>query len=195
MPMKINALESKPLRSQPTRDRILEAARLIFGRDGYDHATIRGIAAEANINPAMVMRYYRNKETLFAAVTEFKIDLSAYADVPKSRLGETMVRRVLELWDNPATGASRRAMLLTAMSNEAARVKFLEQTRSQYAELLKQFGTTKQGASAAALIGTQILGLQVSRYILRLPEIVSQSHEFLIREVGRTLQSYMRDLK
>jgi AcrR family transcriptional regulator len=193
--MKINALEKKPLRSQPTRDRILEAARLIFGRDGYDHATIRGIAAEANINPAMVMRYYRNKETLFAAVTEFKIDLSAYADVPKSRLGETMVRRVLELWDNPATGASRRAMLLTAMSNEAARVKFLEQTRSQYAELLKQFGTTKQGASAAVLIGTQILGLQVSRYILRLPEIVSQSHEFLIREVGRTLQSYMRDLK
>ena len=47
----------------------------------------------------------------------------------------------------------------------------------------------------AALIGTQILGLQVSRYILRLPEIVSQSHDFLIREVGRTLQGYMRDLK
>ena len=193
--MRINELEDKPLRSQPTRDRILEAARLIFGRDGYDHATIRGIATEANINPAMVMRYYRNKETLFAAVTEFKIDMAAYVDVPKSRLGETMVRRVLEIWENPATGASRRAMLLTAMSNEAARVRFLEQTRGQYAELLKQFGTTKQGASVAALIGTQILGLQVSRYILRLPEIVSQSHEYLIREVGRTLQSYMRDLK
>ena len=43
--MKINDLESRPLRSQPTRDRILEAARVIFGRDGYDHATIRGIAA------------------------------------------------------------------------------------------------------------------------------------------------------
>jgi len=193
--MEINELEDKPLRSQPTRDRILAAARLIFGRDGYDHATIRGIATEANINPAMVMRYYRNKETLFAAVTEFKIDMAAYADVPKSRLGETMVRRVLEIWENPATGASRRAMLLTAMSNETARMRFLEQTRSQYAELLKQFGATKQGVSVAALIGTQILGLQVSRYILRLPEIVSQSHEFLIREVGRTLQGYMRDLK
>jgi AcrR family transcriptional regulator len=193
--MTISKLESKPLRSQPTRDRILEAARTIFGRDGYDHATIRGIAAEANINPAMVMRYYRNKETLFAAVTDFKINMSAYAGVPKSRLGETMVRRVLEIWDNPVTGASRRAMLLTAMSNEAARVKFLEQTRGQYAELLKQFGTVKQGASVGALIGTQVIGLQVARYILRVPDMVSQSHEFLIREVGRTLQGYMRDLK
>jgi AcrR family transcriptional regulator len=193
--MTIKVLEPKPLRSQPTRDRILAAARLIFGRDGYDHATIRGIATEANINPAMVMRYYRNKETLFAAVTDFKIDLSAYADVPRSRLGEAMVRRVLEVWENPASGPSRRAMLLTAMSNEASRVKFLEQSRSQYAELMKQFGATKKVSSVAALIGTQILGLLVSRYILRFPEIASYSHEFLISEVGRTLQGYMRDLK
>jgi AcrR family transcriptional regulator len=192
--MKINELEDKPLRSQPTRDRILEAARLIFGRDGYDHATIRGIAAEANINPAMVMRYYRNKETLFAAVTNFKMNMSAYADVPKSRLGETLVRRILENWESRETGASRRAILLTAMSNDAARVKFISQYESQYAELLKRFGPSKQLANVTALIGSQVVGLLVSRYILRVPEIVSQSNEYLIREVGRSLQGYMRNL-
>jgi AcrR family transcriptional regulator len=192
--MKINELEDKPLRSQPTRDRILEAARLIFGRDGYDHATIRGIAAEANINPAMVMRYYRNKETLFAAVTNFKMNMSAYADVPKSRLGEALVRRILENWESRETGASRRAILLTAMSNDAARVKFISQYESQYAELLKRFGPSKQLANVTALIGSQVVGLLVSRYILRVPEIVSQSNEYLIREVGRNLQGYMRNL-
>jgi AcrR family transcriptional regulator len=192
--MNINELEDKPLRSQPTRDRILEAARLIFGRDGYDHATIRGIAAEANINPAMVMRYYRNKETLFAAVTNFKLTMSAYADVPKSRLGEALVRRILENWESPETGASRRAILLTAMSNDAARVKFISQYESQYAELLKPFGPSKQLASVTALIGSQVIGLLVARYILRVPEIASQSHEYLIREVGRTVQGYMRKL-
>jgi AcrR family transcriptional regulator len=192
--MKINDLENKPLRSQPTRDRILEAARVIFGRDGYDHATIRGIAAEANINPAMVMRYYRNKETLFAAVTNFKMNISAYADVPKSRLGEALVRRVLENWESPETGPSRRAVLLTAMSNDAARVKFIGQYESQYAELLKPFGPSKQLTSVTALIGSQVIGLLVARYVLRVPEIASQSHEYLIREVGRTLQGYMRNL-
>ena len=192
--MKINELENRPLRSQPTRDRILQAARLIFGRDGYDHATIRGIAAEANINPAMVMRYYRNKETLFAAVTNFKMNMSAYADVPKSRLGEALVRRILENWESPETGASRRAVLLTAMSNDAARLKFIGQFEGQYAELLKPFGPSKQLANVTALIGSQVVGLLVTRYVLRVPEIASQSHEYLIREVGRTLQGYMRKL-
>ena len=192
--MKNNVLEDKPLRSQPTRDRILEAARLIFGRDGYDHATIRGIAAEANINPAMVMRYYRNKETLFAAVTDFKMNMAAYAGVPKSRLGEALVRRVLENWESPESGASRRAILLTAMTNDAARVKFIGQYENQYAELLKRFGPSKQLTSVTALIGTQVIGLLVSRYVLRVPEIASQSNEYLIREVGRTIQAYMRKL-
>ena len=192
--MKINELEDKPLRSQPTRDRILEAARLIFGRDGYDHATIRGIAAEANINPAMVMRYYRNKETLFAAVTDFKMKMSAYAEVPKSRLGEALVRRILENWESADAGPSRRAILLTAMTNEAAREKFMRQYQDQYTELLKRFGPSKQLGAVAALIGSQVVGLLVTRYILRVPDIASQSHEYLIQEVGRTLQGYMRNL-
>jgi len=92
------------------------------------------------------------------------------------------------------TGASRRAILLTAMSNDAARVKFISQYESQYAELLKRFGPSKQLANVTALRGSQVVGLLVSRYILRVPEIVSQSNEYLIREVGRSLQGYMRNL-
>jgi AcrR family transcriptional regulator len=192
--MTFNELESKPLRSQPTRDRILDAARLIFGRDGYDHATIRAIAAAADINPAMVMRYYSNKETLFTAVTDFQVDFSDFATVPKSRLGETMVHRMLEAWERPESGASRRAILLTAMSNEAVRAKVIGQFKNQYAELLKRFESSNKVADAAALIGTQVVGLLVTRYILRVPEVASQSHEYLIREVGRTLQGYMRNM-
>jgi AcrR family transcriptional regulator len=192
--MTFNELESKPLRSQPTRDRILDAARLIFGRDGYDHATIRAIAAAADINPAMVMRYYSNKETLFTAVTDFQVDFSDFATVPKSRLGETMVHRMLEAWESPESGASRRAILLTAMSNEAVRAKVIGQFKNQYAELLKRFESSNKVADAAALIGTQVVGLLVTRYILRVPEVASQSHEYLIREVGRTLQGYMRNM-
>lgn len=192
--MTFNELESKPLRSQPTRDRILDAARLIFGRDGYDHATIRAIAAAADINPAMVMRYYSNKETLFTAVTDFQVYFSDFATVPKSRLGETMVHRMLEAWESPESGASRRAILLTAMSNEAVRAKVIGQFKNQYAELLKRFESSNKVADAAALIGTQVVGLLVTRYILRVPEVASQSHEYLIREVGRTLQGYMRNM-
>jgi AcrR family transcriptional regulator len=192
--MKSKVLPAKPLRSQPTRDRILNAAKSIFGRDGYDHATIRAIADEADINPAMVMRYYGNKDALFAAATDFQVDFSVIATEPKSRLGETIVRLALGMWESPETGPSRRAILLTALSNETARAKYISQYQNQSAELLRRFGSSKRVADAAALIGTQVVGLLVLRYILRVPEITSQSHEYLVREVGRTLQNYIRKL-
>ncbi|MFC7615369.1 TetR/AcrR family transcriptional regulator [Actinokineospora soli] len=57
----------KPRRSDATKAAILTAARERFATDGYERATIRSIAADANIDPSMVMRYYGNKEKLFAA--------------------------------------------------------------------------------------------------------------------------------
>jgi AcrR family transcriptional regulator len=190
--MTINDLNKPPLRSQPTRDRILEAAKLIFGRDGYDHATIRAIAAEADINPAMVMRYYGNKDALFAAVTNFQPDLTTLAKVPRSRLGETIVRRILDTWENPQTGPGRRAMLLSALTNETARAKFSGQFLDVYAKMLAAEGASKSGEVAIALIATQVIGLLVTRFILAAPSVTVLPREQLIQEVGRTLQNYIR---
>ena len=191
--MTIKDLSKPPLRSQPTRDRILEAAKLIFGRDGYDHATIRAIAAEADINPAMVMRYYGNKDALFAAVTNFKPDMSTYAKVPRSRLGEAIVRRVLDVWDNPELGPARRAMLRSALSSEpTSGIKYWTQVMDAYAKMLAPDGATKGSEVAIALIGTQVIGLLVTRYIMAASAVTSLSREQLIRDVGRTLQSYIR---
>jgi AcrR family transcriptional regulator len=186
--MKANDLKKRPLRSQPTRDRILQAARLIFGRDGYDHATIRAIAAEAKINPAMVMRYYVNKESLFAAATQ-----EAFASVPMNRLGEALVRYMVDSWENPDTGPTRRAVLLTALSNEAVRTKYIHQLQGQYiTALLKQAATSKRAQEAIALMRTQILGMMMTRYILRVPTMTAIPQETLIREIGRVLQGYIR---
>lgn len=190
--MDINDLKKPPLRSQPTRDRILEAAKLIFGRDGYDHATIRAIAAEADINPAMVMRYYGNKDTLFAAVTNFQPDVSALAKVPRTRLGETIVRRMLDTWENPQTGPGRRAMLLSALSNETARIKFSSQFMDVYVKMLSPESPSRNSEMAIALIASQVIGLLVTRYIMPNSSVASLSREEVIREVGRTLQNYIR---
>ena len=187
-----NTGAGKPLRSQPTRDRILEAARAIFGRDGYDRATIRAIAAEADINPAMVMRYYGNKESLFAAVTSSPVDPADFQTVPKSHLGESVIRHVLEAWDDPEKSATQRAILLAALSDEDARARYLQQHQQSYAALLDRLGDSRRSIEAAALMSTQIIGLLVARYILRVPRLVSMSREQLVREVGETLQGYVR---
>jgi AcrR family transcriptional regulator len=185
-------LEQRPLRSQPTRDRILEAARRIFARDGYDRATIRAIAAEADINPAMVMRYYGSKDGLFTAVTDYLPRWEGLESVPLAELGETLVRRVLDNWENPENGPTQRAILRASLSSDAARAKYAQQAQNQYIALLGVIGKSKQAQVARALIGTQIIGLLVGRYILRVPALAAMPRETLIREVGRTIQNYIR---
>ena len=64
-----------PRRSDATKAAILAAAREQFAASGYQAATIRAIAAAAAIDPAMVMRYFGNKEALFAAAAEFDLRL------------------------------------------------------------------------------------------------------------------------
>ncbi|MBP0651818.1 TetR/AcrR family transcriptional regulator, partial [Mycobacterium tuberculosis] len=69
-------------RSQPTRDRILKAARTLFAELGYEKTTIRAIAAAADINVSMVIRYYGSKEELFVAAARFDKPFTRLTDVP-----------------------------------------------------------------------------------------------------------------
>src|SRR6476620_9387898 len=100
-----------------TKSVILAAARERFAQDGYERATIRAIAADAAIDPAMVMRYYGNKEKLFAAAAEFDIRLPDFDGVPLESLGQVLVRHFLERWE---ADDSLRVLLRTAVTNEVA---------------------------------------------------------------------------
>src|SRR5205814_2928039 len=94
---------TRPRRSDATRAAILDAARERFAADGYERATIRAIAADARIDPAMVMRYYGNKEKLFAAAAEFDLRLPDLAAIPRGRLGRTVVGVFLDPWEPDET--------------------------------------------------------------------------------------------
>jgi len=51
-----------------TEEKLKEAARVVFTRKGYAASTVRDIAAEANINLALVNYYFRSKEKLFELI-------------------------------------------------------------------------------------------------------------------------------
>jgi len=55
---------------QGTEDKILEAAKKVFHRKGYEGARMQEIADEAGINKALLHYYFRSKEKLFEAVFE-----------------------------------------------------------------------------------------------------------------------------
>src|SRR3712207_7831244 len=83
-------------RSEQSRTAILAAARRRFAADGFERTTIRGIAADAGIDPSMVIRYYGSKDGLFAAAADVELHLPDLATVPRDQLGETLVRHWVE---------------------------------------------------------------------------------------------------
>src|ERR671933_897371 len=56
--------------STATKDAILDAARELFGARGYDGTTIRGIATQAGVDPALVHHFFGSKDDLFLTVLE-----------------------------------------------------------------------------------------------------------------------------
>lgn len=181
-----------PRRSDATKSAILAAAREQFAAVGYQAATIRAIATAAEIDPAMVMRYFGNKEKLFAAAAEFDLRLPDLSDVPREDVGAALVEHFLNRWENDET---LMALLRTAVTNEAAAARLQEIFATQMAPLIAQLSGEPRPAAAAraGLIATQILGLALCRYVLRLPPVVGLKRPDIVRRVGATVQAYLYD--
>ncbi|NUR93221.1 MAG: TetR family transcriptional regulator, partial [Nonomuraea sp.] len=109
-------MEKQPRRSSvDTRAAILRAARNRFVADGYERATIRVIAADAGIDPAMVMRYFGTKEGLFAAAVEPRLGIPDLTEWPREEAGRRLAEFFVERWDSDD---SIVALLRAAASNE-----------------------------------------------------------------------------
>ncbi|MEH0830586.1 MULTISPECIES: TetR/AcrR family transcriptional regulator [unclassified Micromonospora] len=176
-------------RSDATRAAILRAARERFAADGYERATIRAIAADARIDPSMVMRYYGNKEGLFAAAAEFDLRLPDLTDVPTGQLGEVLVRHFLDRWEGDETLA---ALLRAASTNPGAAERIRGIFADQLGAAVARFGADPATtARRAGLVASQTLGLAFTRYIVGLPPMVDASPAELVAWIGPTLQRYL----
>lgn len=176
---------SKPLRSQPTRDRILLEARRLFAELGYDRTTIRAIGAAAGINPSMVVRYYGTKEDLFATAATIDFRMPDFAAVPLERRGETLVRHVLDRWE---TDDELPALLRTASTHDAAQRKLAGLVRQQAAPAILKVMPADRSQARLTMIMMQIAGLVLSRYVLKHSPVAMLDREELIAMVGAAIQ-------
>ena len=114
-----------------TRQAILEAARARFASDGFVATTIRQVAADAGVDAALVMQFFRSKDELFAEVMSVSPNalarLSAAFEGPDECLGERVVHAFLEVWEgSPRDSEPLMAMLRGAIVNEHARAQLRE---------------------------------------------------------------------
>jgi AcrR family transcriptional regulator len=179
-------------RSDSTKAAILVAAREQFAALGYQAATIRAIAASAGFDPALVMRYFGNKEKLFAAAAEFDLRLPDLTQLPRSTVGQALAEHFLERWEGDET---LMALLRAAVTNPVVAERMQSIFASQVVPMVgKLCGEPRAAVAArAGLISTQALGLALCRYVLKLPPVVALKRAEIVRRVGATFQSYLFD--
>ncbi|QIS01436.1 TetR family transcriptional regulator [Nocardia brasiliensis] len=178
-------------RSDATRAAILDAARARFAAEGFGKATIRAIAADAAIDPSMVMRYFGSKDGLFAAAVDIDLVLPDLSAADPGTLGELLLRRFLALWEEPPGNAVLLTLLRSSITDEAVTARFREVFAQQVLPAVQRFGEPADAPRRSGLVVTQLLGLALCRYILRIPPVVAASREQLIADVAPTLQRYL----
>ena len=183
---------SRPRRSDPTRARILAVARRRFALEGYDGTTIRSVAADAEIDPSMVMRYYGSKEGLFTAATNVDLRLPDLRDVPREQWGVRLLRHFFERWEGRADEETLALLLRSAATNAHAAERLRTVAGTQIAEALARAGADEP-ERRAALAATQMVGLAFCRHVLRFPAIVAATPADLIDDLGATLQRYVAE--
>jgi AcrR family transcriptional regulator len=180
----------RPRRSDPTRARILEAARRRFAHQGYEGTTIRAVAADAGIDPSMVMRYYGSKDGLFAAAADISLELPDLTQVPRRQWGRRMVRHFFDRWEGRPGEPTLGLLLRSAATNAHAAERLRTIAGTQIAQALERAGVD-QPERRAALIASQMVGLAFCRHVLRVPLLASAAPEDLVPDIGRTIQRYM----
>ncbi|WP_331739485.1 TetR family transcriptional regulator [Streptomyces sp. NBC_01187] len=176
-------------RSDATRATILDAARERFVADGYEKATIRAIARDAKIDPSMVMRYYGNKAGLFAAAVAIDPGLPGLSLEPREEIGRTLVRHFLTLWEE---NGELTALMRVGATDPAAADRMQSVLREQMIPLARRLGHEPEQAQArAALCVSTVLGLALTRYVLRFPASVALGLEEIVDWLGPTVQRYL----
>jgi AcrR family transcriptional regulator len=203
-----------------TRAEIVEAAREAFVADGYDRTSLRGIAARAGVDPALIHHYFvGGKAELFAESMHMRIDPRRSVEEVAEQVGtdaggvaappgkgETVVRAFLRLWDAeppaaadlmaaadaaPVAGTPSFVSLVQAVSASPAAADALREFLID--RVWSQTGADQDPAERElrrALFTSQLNGMAFTRYVLRLEPLASATPDQIAAWIGPTLDGY-----
>lgn len=183
--------------SSNTRDTILAAAKKSFSTDGFAATTIRKIAKDAGVDPALVMQFYQSKDVLFAASLAVSADaLSSMADAfegPVEGLGLRVTRAFLRLWEqNSGDAEALMAMQRAAMSSEVAASQLRDFVQYRLVEVVSpKLHGRSDAAVRAGLASAMLVGVITGRNIVRIPIIADEEQETVIALVGPAIQTIL----
>jgi AcrR family transcriptional regulator len=178
-----------------TRGQILTAARRSFADKGFTGTTIRAVAADASVDPALVHHYFGSKDDLFLAAMEIPIDPRAvvptvFADgLPGA--GERLARLFLSVWDDPVARLPLIALFRTSLVQNSPETLLQQGMLRLVLQPLRAALPPDEADRRVQLVISQMAGLVLTRYLLALEPLASMPAEDLVAWVAPTLQRYL----
>ncbi|MGI8475003.1 MAG: TetR family transcriptional regulator [Thermomicrobiales bacterium] len=177
-----------------TRAAILAAAREQFAALGYDRASVRVIAQAAGVDPALVLHFFGSKQRLFVVVAELPFDpvvvLPELLSGDRHEVGERLARFLVGVL-NAEEGRRRVTGLIRAAASEkeAARLVRKLVERELFAPLTTALGAD-DAPLRASLIGAQVVGLVMARYIVAVESLASVDVETIVGALAPVFQHF-----
>ena len=175
---------------------IVAGARTLFTGAPFDRVSMRAIAREAGVDPALVRHYFSSKGELFVeALRPVPADdpvISRLIDSPRERLGEALVDTFLLLWDDPVRGPQLRSILASALTTPEVMQSLRNVLMGDILLRItgESIGPESPRASATA---SQMIGLAIARYVVELPTLVHATRDELVALYAPTFQRYLTE--
>ena len=185
----------RPPGTSDTRERILDSARNLFARNGIDKTSIRAIAKDAGVDPALVHHYFGTKTQLFAAAIHMPIDpmdvIGPLREVPVEQLGSTLPSILLSLWDSEMGKGFIAELRSLLAGNDVTLIRsFLQEVIT--AEVGSRVDNPPgSGQIRVQFVASQLVGVVMARYILELDPFKSLPVEQIAETIAPNIQRYL----
>lgn len=178
-----------------TRDAILAVARRRFATRGYDATSLRGIATEAEVDPALVIHYFGTKEGLFVAATGLPAGLSELfrnlAALPLHDYVQALVRGYLQLVDSDKSRNTILALVRSAVSNDRAAAMLREFLTAELLPVIARLTGHPDAQLRASLVAAQLIGIATLRHVIRIEPLVKASPDEIVTLVTPAIEQLL----
>ncbi|QFZ78258.1 TetR family transcriptional regulator [Streptomyces fagopyri] len=175
--------------AEATKAAILRAARHLMARHAHTDITLKTVAERAGVSAPLILKYFGNKDALFARVMSFETDAAALLDAPLEDLGAHMVRHLLVGQTERGADPILRIVFapLQGEQGDTLRANFRTQVSEQLAVRLDG---PDAGLRAELAVGT-LLGLGVMYGIARGSRLRATAIEDIVERYGPTVQALL----
>lgn len=184
----VASAESVERKGQRTRRRILETARRVFAEVGYERATIRGIAAAADVDKSSITQYFGTKQNLFREAVHWDIRIAEVTTEDPVQSAENYARGMLAAWASDPN-SPMAVLLRTSLTSEEAADILRTHITSQAVNALAATIDSPDARLRSALAGALLMGIASQRYLLRIPDLATADIEDILRLVTPLLRT------